>query len=248
MSTTIANPKPTLTQLAEEINQKHYEAEASLTAGLIHAVRAGELLTQAKAQCKHGDWIPWLEDNFVGSVRNAQAYMRVVDRREEIESKSAGLANLGFEEALQLTAEPKDEETHDDRLTELLKCEKRIEANLPGALAWLDKYENVLAGIPKLSPDNVLLGVDEETQRLIHFEPSVVHRGYYHLLVMTPDKSKEGWIVDYDKRPAKYTREILARVLITVHQAYPEELIPCPADGQLFVPGFEREDAITRTA
>ena len=108
MSTTIC--KPDLDQLAEEINQLHRGAERDLNAGLAKALRCGELLTQAKAECKHGEWLPWLEENFDGATRSAQAYMRVADRREEIEGKSADSAHLSLDQALRLTAEPKQKE------------------------------------------------------------------------------------------------------------------------------------------
>jgi predicted transcriptional regulator len=45
-----------LGKLAEEINAEHRACEAALRSGLRHAVRAGELLTEAKGQVKHGEW------------------------------------------------------------------------------------------------------------------------------------------------------------------------------------------------
>ncbi|MBN2291803.1 MAG: DUF3102 domain-containing protein [Pirellulales bacterium] len=107
MSTAIATT--TLGQLAEEINQAHHEAETALNAGLQHAFRAGELLAVAKTRCKHGEWLSWLEDNFDGSVRTAQAYMRVADRREEIESNAQPTALLTLDDALRSVSEPKPE-------------------------------------------------------------------------------------------------------------------------------------------
>ncbi len=243
MNTTITTPlgiTHCLESLSEDINRAHHKAEQALNAGLAHAIRAGELLAEAKSQCKHGEWLGWLEDHFDGSVRNAQCYMRVAARREEIESKSQGLAHLGFEEALKLTAEPKDTLSESER-AEFNILDRYVADNLPQAEAELDVYEQVLAGIPRLSPDEVLLGVDEDTQRLIHFEPCVGHPGYYHLLVITRGESiesPEDWFADYDRRGIKYTREFLALSLVSTHQAYPSELIPMPADGRLMIPGF----------
>jgi len=45
-----------LADLAERINAEHHAAEQALNAGLQHAMRAGELLLQAKAACPHGTW------------------------------------------------------------------------------------------------------------------------------------------------------------------------------------------------
>ena len=50
----------TLADLAKQINEEHHAAEGALNAGLQHALRAGQLLTQAKALCSHGEWQPWL--------------------------------------------------------------------------------------------------------------------------------------------------------------------------------------------
>jgi hypothetical protein len=44
-----------LGKLAEQINAEHQACEAALRSGLRHAVRAGELLTEAKGQVKHGE-------------------------------------------------------------------------------------------------------------------------------------------------------------------------------------------------
>ena len=38
-----------------------------------HAFRAGEHLLAAKEEVAHGDWLPWVEVNFDGSRRTAQA-------------------------------------------------------------------------------------------------------------------------------------------------------------------------------
>ena len=101
----------TLTQLAEEINQKHYEAEASLTAGLIHAVRAGEFLIQAEAQCEPEDWLGWIEENFSGDTRAAQGYIRLAKRLNEVaqNTKRANEASeLTLREALQTITVSRD--------------------------------------------------------------------------------------------------------------------------------------------
>ncbi len=40
-------------------------------------IRCGEALAAAKEQVPHGEWLPWLEANFEGSERTAQAYATV---------------------------------------------------------------------------------------------------------------------------------------------------------------------------
>ena len=63
--------------LAAAINGEHRRFEGALSGDVLHhAIKAGELLIEAKARCPHGNWQAWLEENFEGSVRTAQAYMR----------------------------------------------------------------------------------------------------------------------------------------------------------------------------
>ena len=97
-----------LTALATQINREHQEAEAAATRSLQHVRRAGELLTQVKAQVGHGGWGPWLEQHFEGSARTAQTYMRIASRFEELESKTQRVADLPLREALALLAEPRE--------------------------------------------------------------------------------------------------------------------------------------------
>jgi predicted transcriptional regulator len=82
-----------LGKLAEEINAEHRACEAALRSGLRHAVRAGELLTEAKEQVKHGEWGTWLSANFGGSERTAQAYMRVWREMPKLEGANPRFAH-----------------------------------------------------------------------------------------------------------------------------------------------------------
>ncbi len=66
-----------LSALAGAINAEHRACETAFRAGLAHAVRAGELLMEARALCPHGTWLPWVRENFEGSERLAQGYMQV---------------------------------------------------------------------------------------------------------------------------------------------------------------------------
>jgi hypothetical protein len=57
--------------LAERINEEHEAYETGIKtalghfeAALEHALDAGDLLLQAKAEHEHGNWVPWLEANF----------------------------------------------------------------------------------------------------------------------------------------------------------------------------------------
>jgi hypothetical protein len=112
-STTVMPPEQVpvaLPELAEQINAYHDRVVESLNSGLEHARHAGELLMEAKARCPHGEWSQWLAENFRGSGRTAQGYMRVAQSWPEIEAaKSAtGVADLSYRGALKLLAAPKD--------------------------------------------------------------------------------------------------------------------------------------------
>ena len=55
--------KTALADLASSINTAHQQAERALRDGLLHAIRAGELLLLTKRQVEHGEWENWLQAN-----------------------------------------------------------------------------------------------------------------------------------------------------------------------------------------
>lgn len=120
-----------LTTLAIQINQEHVNGEAAFKAGIQHALRAGELLLQAKALCPHGEWGQWLKDNCSFSERTAQAYMRVARELPGLTSEKAQrVADLSFRETLALLAEPKEDNPEQFR-PEVLKLTAELEAMGP---------------------------------------------------------------------------------------------------------------------
>ena len=66
-----------LSDLATQISEEHRLCTEAISKGLQHALKAGELLLEAKKQVRHGNWLPWLQESFEFSVRTAQLYMRV---------------------------------------------------------------------------------------------------------------------------------------------------------------------------
>jgi hypothetical protein len=67
----------TLTTLAARINKAHEAGEATCWKGLEHFRQAGELLTEAKASLKHGQWLKWLKANVRFSQQQAWRYMQL---------------------------------------------------------------------------------------------------------------------------------------------------------------------------
>jgi hypothetical protein len=75
-------PVPSLPDLAARINVEHAACLASARHAITRAVEVGRLLTEAKGQLAHGEWIPWVEANLEFNRVQAWKYMRAYDRRE----------------------------------------------------------------------------------------------------------------------------------------------------------------------
>jgi hypothetical protein len=94
-----------LTDLAARIRAEHEATALSLKRGLEHSMTAGQLLIEAKALLKHGQWLPWLRDLCAISERTAQLYMRLAKNRDTIEKKNPQpIADLTMNEAAALLA------------------------------------------------------------------------------------------------------------------------------------------------
>ena len=98
-------PSP-LPDLAARIRAEHAGVVATLQRSFAHAMAAGDLLLAAKAQLKHGQWLPWLADHCGISERTAQVYMRLAKNREALEAKTQSSADLTVDSALKLLAAP----------------------------------------------------------------------------------------------------------------------------------------------
>jgi hypothetical protein len=101
------------------------QAEAAFREGLIHARNAGRLLLEAKRQCQHGEWLPWLKGNVRRAPRTAQAYMRVAKRWSELEATAQRVAHLPLRDGLKLLAAPKEEPSADEAVSPDLDFEER---------------------------------------------------------------------------------------------------------------------------
>ena len=133
--------------LIDEIRREHGAAAGAARTALDHARRAGELLNQAKAGLRHGDWLPWLGAHFEFSPRTAQGYMRIADHWGELQTKNETVAHLSLREALALLTPAKPLEPHEiclcvppmtDAEFEALKAD--IQAN--GLLEKIVLFEN----------------------------------------------------------------------------------------------------------
>ena len=97
----MSNVLVVLDNLATDINREHELAEQAARTAVEHAMKAGELLTEAKATVAHGEWLPWLKTNVVFSERTAQAYMRIAREVPKLNgSKAQRVADLPFRDAM----------------------------------------------------------------------------------------------------------------------------------------------------
>lgn len=118
--------------LADRANEAHRQAEGAAYTALEFAREAGINLSAAKALCKHGEWLPWLEANFEGTRFTAARYMRLSEKWAELNVRSC--AHLGIRQALELLSEPREIEK-DEVLSELeLEPDEKAEEALEGEL------------------------------------------------------------------------------------------------------------------
>ena len=106
--------------LAARINEEHRACEQAVISAVEHAIRAGEMLLEAKERAGHGNWGDWLRENFEGSERHAQRYMHIARRKDELNpTRVSGLSLRG---ALRELSAPSEDEGVTDptrKLTEL---------------------------------------------------------------------------------------------------------------------------------
>jgi hypothetical protein len=86
-----------LVELAARINAEHETVTKFRKQSLEGAIRAGKLLIEAKAQLKHGGWLPWLREQCQVPERTAQLYMHLArhapaDRNARDSAIAASLA------------------------------------------------------------------------------------------------------------------------------------------------------------
>jgi len=86
--------------LTSEILAEHEAVKAACRDAVAHAFRVGELLIEAKAQVKHGEWLPWLAANVPFSQSMARGYMQLARLDPEDRQRVGDLPLRGALEAL----------------------------------------------------------------------------------------------------------------------------------------------------
>jgi hypothetical protein len=95
-----------LEELAGEINHYHAKCEETVGQAVAYAKEAGERLLEAKESLGHGQWLGWLENNFEGRPRTAQAYMRIAQNWSQLGQIRNGASHLSIRGALEELREP----------------------------------------------------------------------------------------------------------------------------------------------
>jgi len=95
-----------LVDLAARINTEHQAVAGAMKRGLEHAINAGKLLTEAKAQLGHGRWLPWLREHCQIPTRTASLYMRLARHADKI----GNVADLTVRGAIALLALPRNDD------------------------------------------------------------------------------------------------------------------------------------------
>jgi hypothetical protein len=70
----------------QEINERHARMNALAKDALENAIRIGELLTEQRKLCKHGEWLPWLKANVTFSEKTAYRYISLHEQRDKFVS------------------------------------------------------------------------------------------------------------------------------------------------------------------
>jgi Protein of unknown function (DUF3102) len=102
-ATTPLAPKDlTQTELVKGVKEALSFMVTSFQQSVRHAITAGELLTEAKRRLQHGEFGSWLEENFKLSRATATRYMKLAEKRKEIETKMLTVSNLTLADAYKL--------------------------------------------------------------------------------------------------------------------------------------------------
>ena len=96
--------------LKEKINAEHRACEEAAASAVHHAISAGEMLQEVKENLPHGAFSPWLQQNFGGSQRTAQTYMRLYRGQDALGAKTQRAADMSIREALKEIEPPSEEE------------------------------------------------------------------------------------------------------------------------------------------
>jgi hypothetical protein len=136
-----------LPELIDRVNQEHKQVKECVIKGAQHAVKAGELLWEAKRKAGHGRWLEWIAENCEFSDRTAQLYMKLANALPQVANPQS-IADLSLTAAIKMIEDLKSpEENPIPKVRSSKKTDKLAEAikNSPLAIlqqAWEETGEN----------------------------------------------------------------------------------------------------------
>jgi hypothetical protein len=183
----IVKTEATLENLAAEINDYHAKCEEAVGQAVSYAMEAGDRLAKVKEGLGHGEWLPWLEKNFKGTPRTAQAYMRIASNRKELEMRSTA-SHLSIRGALKELSAPKEEDIEageensedltDEQVVELVRAFMEMEG------------PTELSDIEQAAMDKRLAKPGQRERDLL----SGIH--YEHIMMYGSQVAQDGFILD----------------------------------------------------
>jgi Protein of unknown function (DUF3102) len=90
-----------LSELADKLNSEHRQLKECVIKGAHHAIRAGELLWEAKRKAGHGRWLDWIAENCDFSERTAQIYMKLANSLPQLANPQR-IADLSLTAAIEM--------------------------------------------------------------------------------------------------------------------------------------------------
>ncbi len=135
----LARPRPD--DLAIRINAAHEEVRNSIRRGAEHAITAGRLLLEAKANVGHGNFLEWVSANCNFRPRTAQVYMTMAENFPLLEARSNAqrIAHLSLNEAVRMLKEPSEKTAGDAADSNEVKDAVAKAIKKDGALAVLKR-------------------------------------------------------------------------------------------------------------
>ena len=104
--------RATVDTAVARINAKHHELSALGGTMLSEAVELGSMLAEQKRKIGHGGWLAWCEVSLEFSVRQAEKYLTIYEKRDLLQIRSP-TSNLSIDQACRLllrnSAEPPPE-------------------------------------------------------------------------------------------------------------------------------------------
>ena len=102
----------TLSTLAVEINLLNEQANIFANQAVIYAAKCGQKLLLAKAQCNHGEFKTWLDENCKTSYSQATRFMKLAAKMPEILNSNVATSQLmGLNQAIELLSAPDEVKT-----------------------------------------------------------------------------------------------------------------------------------------